>query len=74
MKIEYFKTLRQGKSFNKNQKVWIRLNCANHLDIWFKYRGKGRYVSGVIDKFSTLVGEIKEIDVSEDFARRVHGS
>lgn len=66
--IKYFKAAKKTKRFNMNQKVWIILECANHLYIRFKYRGKGRYVNGVVDKFAKCVGEIKSIKVSKDFA------
>ena len=71
MKVQYFKAQKQTRRFKKNQKVWIELHCANHLYIWFKWRGRGRYVSGVVDKFAKCVGEIKEIEVNDDFAKRI---
>lgn len=70
-KLEYFKALRGNKRFRKNQRVWLTLNCANHLYICFKWRGNGRYVRGVIDKFSSIVGEIKTIEVADKFAARI---
>lgn len=74
MKVEYFKSAKKTNRFNENQKVWISLNFANHLWVWFRWRGKGRYVSGTIDKFAASVGEIKTADVSDDFAMRIfHG-
>ena len=69
MKIEYFKAQKQTHRFRKNQNVWIQFNYANYLDIYFRWRGKGRYVRGTIDKFHTVVGKIKNIDVSDNFAR-----
>ena len=71
MKIEYFKATKKTRRFNKNQKVWISLNCANHLYINFKWRGKGRYVRGIIDKHIPTVGEIKEIEVDKIFGERI---
>ena len=71
--VQYFKALKQTKRFNKNQKVWIRHNYANNLEIRFKWRGKGRYVNGDIDKFAPSVGEIKTIPVDIDFAKRILG-
>ena len=78
--VEYFKASRQTPRFNKNQKVWIRLNAANYLEIRFKFRGKGRYVNGYIDKWSNngqsinpVIGEIKAIEVDDDFAARIYG-
>ena len=71
MKVEYFKATEKNYRFNKNQIIWINTKCANHLFIYHKFRGKGRYVSGAIDKFSPLVGKIKEMCVSSDFAQRI---
>ena len=69
--VKYFKATKNTKRFNANQKVWITLECANHLYVRFKYRGKGRYVNGDVDKFAKYVGEIKSIEVSKDFASRL---
>ena len=71
MFVKYFKAQRQTHRFRKNQKVWIRLEFANDLWIRFRWRGSGRYVDGVIDKFAKEVGELKEIDVDEAFAKRI---
>ena len=73
MKVEYFRSLKRTNRFNEKQKVWISHNFPNHLYIWFKWRGKGRYVRGVIDKFEKYIGEIKEIDVDDNFANRIKG-
>jgi hypothetical protein len=72
--VEYFHAAKQTHRFNENQKVWVSLNCANHMYIYFKWRGKGRYVSGVIDRFDKSIGEIKSIDVDDAFAERIEGS
>ena len=45
-----FKAAKRTNRFNKNQKVWIEWEFGNHLHIRFKWRGNGRYVSGVIDR------------------------
>ena len=71
-RVKYFKSRRRTNRFNKNQKVWIEHEYANHLAIRFRWRGKGRYVSGIIDKFSSAVGELKEIEVADGFAERIH--
>jgi hypothetical protein len=71
MKTQYFIAQEKSNRFRKGQKVWIRLNCANHLVIYHKWRGIGRYVEGTIDKFSLLVGEIKTIEVDDNFAERI---
>ena len=71
MEVQYFKAQNNSNRYRKGQKVWIRLNCANHLLTYHKWRGSGRYVEGTIDKFSPLVGKIKTIDVDDDFAERI---
>jgi len=71
--IKYFRALRDTHRFRKNQKVWIRTWHHNHYDIRFKFRGKGRYISGIIDNSSPAVGEIKEIEVEDGFAKRTQG-
>lgn len=71
--VKYFRAIKQTHRFNKNQKVWIRCGYGNHMHVWFKWRGKGRYVSGVIDRFAKCVGEIKKIPVDEAFANRIEG-
>jgi hypothetical protein len=70
-KIKYFKTTKQTNRFSKNQKVWVVSEQANHLYIVFNYRGKGRYVKGVADKFAKYVGDLKEIDIQPSFAKRL---
>lgn len=71
--VRYFKAQKETHRFNKNQRVWIRAKFANHSLVWFKWRGKGRFVNGVIDNFAPYVGEIKTIEMDEDFAKRIHG-
>lgn len=71
MKIKAFRATRKTNRFNKNQRVWVVVNGANMLKIVFKYRGSGRYVNGVVDKFASCVGELTEIEVAEDFAKRL---
>ena len=73
MIVKMFKAKKQTNRFNKNQKVWITLEFGNHAYIRFKFRGKGRYVSGVIEKWNftnkanwnTVIGEegFKEVKV-----------
>lgn len=70
-KIQYFKATKTTNRFNKNQKVWIVRNHSNYLHVFFKWRGNGRYVTGDCDKYANCVGEIKEIEVSEDFYNRI---
>ena len=73
MKVELFRAKKQTHRFRENQKVWIRNRYANHLEIWHRFRGNKRYVSGVIDKQASAVGSIHEIDVDEAFGARVRG-
>lgn len=74
MEVQYFKATKQTHRFNKNQRVWIRLHSGNSLYIWFKWRGSGRYATGIIGTNHPSVGEIKTIEVSDDFARNIKGS
>lgn len=78
--IKYFKAKVNTKKFRKNQKVWITLELGNHLYIISRWRGKGRYVSGVIAKWdssynnlSRIIGDggIKEMEVTNDFYTRI---
>ena len=73
MEVQYFKAQKRTHRFNENQKVWISWRHANHLNIYYRFRGKHRYVRGVIDRWSKPVGELKTIEVDEGFARRVIG-
>jgi len=68
MEIKYFKYTKKTRRFNKNQKVWIVEEYSNHMDIAFKWRGSGRWVKGVIDRFTKCVGEIKTIEIKDSFA------
>ena len=70
-KVQYFKSTKQTNRFNKNQKVWIRSSLGNHFVVWFRYRGRGRFVSGICDKSALYVGEIHTIEVDEHFANRI---
>ncbi len=74
VEVEYFKCVKQTKRFKLNQKVWVRDNYANHLKVYFKHRGYGRYVNGTVDKLAKCVGEIKKINVDELFASRIKTS
>jgi hypothetical protein len=71
--IKYFKTTLRTKRFSKNQIVWILFNHANHLEVRFKFRDKGRYVNGYCDKSAKYIGEIKEMEVEDSFYNRLHG-
>ena len=63
MKVKYFKAIKQTHRFRENQKVWIRHEHSNHLDIFYKFRGYGKWVHGVCDRWAIFIGNIKEIDV-----------
>lgn len=71
--VEFFISQKESRRFKKGQKIWIRNNCTNYLDIWFKWRKKGRYVQGRIDKLSPCVGTIRSIEVNEKLFNRVKG-
>lgn len=81
MLVKMFKAKKQTKRFRKNQKVWVIHDFGNHAYIRFKWRGNGRYVNGVIDKwnwtkkanYNTVIGEngFKEIEVSDEFGNRL---
>jgi hypothetical protein len=71
--VEFFIATKESKRFKKGQKVWIRYNYGNHLDIWFRWRKKGRYIQGTIDKLSPCVGKIQSIEVNDFLANRVKG-
>lgn len=84
MTIKYFRAQKDTRRFRKNQKVWVVIDHANHAQIRFKWRGKGRYVNGVIAKFSLIKGEwtlnrtigedgFKEIEVDDLSAERLVG-
>ena len=74
MQAQYFKATKRTRRFNENQKVWIRYAFSNHMEVWFKWRGRGRYVSGLVGRWHPCVGEIKVIDVDDAFAQRIAGS
>ena len=81
MKQKMFKAKKKTSRFNENQLVWVTHDFANHAYIRFKWRGKGRYVNGVIDKWNctkranwnTVIGEdgFREIEVCDQFAKRM---
>lgn len=65
--IEYFEA-DQSPRFKQGQKVWIESNQANHLQVFYKYRGKGRYVSGLISKGGI---NIKKMNITQQFYNRI---
>jgi len=84
MIIQYFNAKKNTKRFKKGQKVWIRHRYANHLAIWSKWLGKGRYTHSMLDKWdwssksiewNEVIGEegLLEMEVREEFGKRVLG-
>jgi hypothetical protein len=70
--IEYFKAAKQTHRWNANQKVWVVFKFANFLKVRFKWRGKGRYVNGLVARWNNpAVGELKKIEVTDEFANRI---
>lgn len=80
--VQYFKAKKDTKRFRKNQKVWIRKRYANHLEVWSKWRGKGRYTQSTLDKWdwsskdinwNEVIGEegLKEMEVSQSFFNNI---
>jgi hypothetical protein len=72
--VSLFKAQKTTKRFNLNQKVWIVHHNGNSMVVFFKWRGKGRYVNGIVDSKSPCVGELKEIEVSKSFYDRIMGN
>lgn len=70
-KVQYFKAATKTKRFNENQRVWVSHRFANHSYIWFRWRGSGRYVTGIIDNDAPAYGELKTIEVDQAFADRI---
>lgn len=70
-KVQMFKAAKDTKRFKRNQKVWVSYLFSNHMRIYYKYRGSGRWVRGVIDRGNTAVGEIHEVEVDNKFAREI---
>ena len=54
-KIQYFKALKNTKRFRKNQKVWVCIRDANYLEVYSKWRGKGRYNYSTLDRWDSGV-------------------
>lgn len=73
MTLRMFKATKDSHRFRKNQKVWVRPGTpGDYWEVVFKWRGKGRYVTGRIRRsHNPQIGEVKEIDVTERFANFV---
>ena len=72
VEVQYYKARKRTRRFNSNQKVWVSYSHANHLNIYYRFRGNGRYVRGSIGRWSEPVGELKTIEVDDEFAKRIH--
>lgn len=84
MKVKYFKAKINTKRFRKGQKVWVRHEYANHLEVWSKWRNSGRYTQSTLDKWdwsnkdvnwNKVIGEngLSEMEVDDAFAERILG-
>ena len=73
IEVQYFKATMRTHRFNKNQRVWVRFKYSNHMLIWHKFRGKHRYVSGIINNLHPSVGVIKAAMVEDAFGLRIRG-
>ncbi len=78
MNVKMFKAKKDTHRFKKNQNVWIAEEYGNHAYVFFKWRGSGRFVSGVIGKWdhkgdwNSVIGDgFKTVDVEESFANRI---
>lgn len=68
-----FRATKDSHRFTQNQKVFVAHDYGNCLDIWHRWRGKGRFVRGRIDAASPLIGVIRTIEVDAEFAKRIRG-
>lgn len=83
VKIKAFTAKKDTNRYRKGQKVWVLndFDFGNHCYVVFKWRGNGRYVKGVQDKWSCnkktewleVIGEdgFKEMEVEKDFHDRL---
>ena len=64
-----FKAQVDTKRFRKNQRVWVTEEYGNFCQVYFKYKGRGRYVHGLLNKEDKSIGccTFKEIEVTEEF-------
>ena len=74
--VKMFKAQKTTSRFNLNQKVFVSHEFDSHYFIKFKWRGSGRWTTGVIRKYNnqytkqnSIIGEIKEIEVSDNFSK-----
>ena len=82
MKVKYFKAKKNTKRFKKGQKVWIRHEYANHLQVFSKWLGSGRYTESTLDKWdwsskkinwNELIGDdgLSEMEVDDKFGKKI---
>ena len=64
-----FKAQVDTKRFNKNQRVWVTKEYGNFCQVYFKYKGRGHYVHGLLNKENKTVRNctFKKIEVTEEF-------
>ena len=64
-----FKAQVDTKRFRKNQRVWITEEYGNFCKVYFKYKGRGHYVNGLLSKENKTVRNctFKSIEVTEEF-------
>lgn len=74
--VQLFRAAQDTKRFRANQKVFIcdGSRPGSHYRIKFKWRGKGRWVKGIIgvwrssySKLNPQIGKIQTIDVTPEF-------
>lgn len=70
-KVLMFKAAKDTRRFKRNQKVWISYLFSNHMTVYHKFRGSGRWVRGVVDRGNSVVGVIHEVEVDQRFAREI---
>ena len=73
VKVLMFKALKNTNRFKKNQTVWIQQHRGTHAYIIYKFRGRHRYVKGIIQvEFDTSIisKPMMEIKVERSFAEK----
>lgn len=76
--VKMFKAAGQTKRFRKNQKVWILYDFGNVMGVCFRWRGSGRYVTGMMRKHNngwsapnvaigSTYDNFKTFDIAESF-------
>lgn len=79
--VKYFKVNRKTNRTRLNQKVWIRYDQGNYIDVRYRFKGNGRYINARMSKWaadlkswSSVIGPkgILTVEVDESFAKK-HG-